>query len=240
MNTATDQPGRLRLNEHADAEAWTQAATTAIAYALGEALRERERARLLLSGGSTPGPVYTALARTDLDWNRIDVGLVDERWLKPDDPDSNALLVRKTLLRDKAALAPFHGLTREGQTMEDAVRTANLHAHQSADVVVLGMGEDGHTASLFPRMRGLDDALESTHAYVAVDASGCPGAGRFAHRISLTPAGLAPSHARFLLIRGESKRKLFERAMDGHDPRELPVRVAFTTPGAGLQVHWAA
>lgn len=230
---------RVQFHGHADADAWAESAAAAIAYAVGEALRERDRARLLLSGGSTPAPVYRALAQNALDWARVDVGLVDERWLQPDDPDSNARLVRQHLLHGPAAVAHFQSLTRAGQSIEESVRTANLHAHQAADVVVLGMGEDGHTASLFPRMRGLEQALEADQAYVAVDTTGCPGAGRFARRISLTPAGLAPSHARFLLIRGESKRALFERAADGDNVRELPVRLAFTTPGAGLQVHWA-
>lgn len=229
---------RVRFHAHADDAQWVQASATAITYAMGEALRERERARLLVSGGSTPGPVYRALADADLEWNRIDVGLVDERWLQPDDPDSNARLVRETLLQERAAAAGFHALTRAGQGIDEAVRAANLHAHQSADVVVLGMGEDGHTASLFPRMRGLDEALAARQAYVSVDAAGCAGAGSFARRISLTPAGLAPSHARFLLIRGAAKRALFERAVDGDNLRELPVRMAFTTPGASLQVHW--
>lgn len=230
---------RIRFHTFDDAEAWTEAAANAIVYALGEVLRERDRARLLLSGGGTPGPVYTALSEADLDWSRVDVGLVDERWLQPEDPDSNAYLVRRTLLRHRAAQAPFRGLTRDGMSIEDAVRNANLHAHQSADVVVLGMGEDGHTASLFPRMRGLADALESAQAYVAVDAAGCAGAGRFGRRISLTPAGLAPSHARFLLVRGDAKRALLERAQAGTDPRELPVRVAWNTPGAPLHLYWA-
>ncbi len=237
MNAMTD--ARLHFNAFEDAEAWTEATATAIVYTLGEVLRERSRARLLLSGGSTPGPVYVALASADLDWSRVDVGLVDERWLQPDDPDSNAYLVRHTLLQQRAAQAPFHGLTRDGLNIDEAVRAANVHAHQAADVVVLGMGPDGHTASLFPGMRGLVDALESPQAYVAVDASGCAGAGKFARRISLTPAGLAPSHARFLLIRGEDKRALLDRARAGTDPRELPVRVAYQTPGAALQVYWA-
>ena len=240
MNTSiAPAQERVHFHTHDDADAWAAAAATAIAYGLGEALRERERARLLLSGGGTPAPVYRALAQADLDWPRVDLGLVDERWLQPDDPDSNARLVRETLLQGPAAAASFQALTRTGQGIEEAVRVANLHAHQAADVVVLGMGPDGHTASLFPNMRHLDDALASQQAYVAVDASGCPGAGRFARRISLTPAGLAPSHARFLLIRGEAKRALFERATQATDPRELPIRLAFTTPGASLQVHWA-
>jgi 6-phosphogluconolactonase len=236
---ATPRRGRVQFHEHANAEVWARSAAIAIGHALGETLRERERTRLLLSGGSTPAPVYAELAQLDLDWKRVDAALVDERWLQPDDPDSNGRLIRETLLHGPAAAAHFEGLTRTGQTIEEAVRVANLHAHQSADVVVLGMGDDGHTASLFPRMRGLDEALASEQAYVAVDTAGCPGAGRFARRISLTPAGLAPSHARFLLIRGAAKRALFERAVDGDNVRELPIRLAFTTPGASLQVHWA-
>jgi 6-phosphogluconolactonase len=235
----TPRRGRVQFHEHPNAEVWAQSAAIAIGHALGETLRERDRTRLLLSGGSTPAPVYGELAQLDLDWKRVDAALVDERWLQPDDPDSNTRLVRETLLHGPAAAAHFEGLTRAGQTIEEAVRVANLHAHQSADVVVLGMGDDGHTASLFPRMRGLDEALASEQAYVAVDTAGCPGAGRFARRISLTPAGLAPSHARFLLIRGAAKRALFERAVDGDNVRELPIRLAFTTPGASLQVHWA-
>lgn len=239
--TAPTMPrrGRVQFHEHANPDVWARSAAIAIGHALGETLRERERTRLLLSGGSTPAPVYGELAQLDLDWKRVDAALVDERWLQPDDPDSNGRLVRETLLHGPAAAAHFEGLTRAGQTIEEAVRVANLHAHQSADVVVLGMGDDGHTASLFPRMRGLDEALASEQAYVAVDTAGCAGAGRFALRISLTPAGLAPSHARFLLIRGAAKRALFERAVDGDNVHELPVRLAFTTPGASLQVHWA-
>src|SRR3546814_20129481 len=87
-------------------------------------------------------------------------------------------------------------------------------------------------------MLGLDQALASPTAYVAVDASGCPGSGPWPRRINLTPAGLEPSRMRLLLIRGEHKRRLFERAMDGTDPLEIPIRPAFTTPWARLRVHW--
>jgi 6-phosphogluconolactonase len=88
-------------------------------------------------------------------------------------------------------------------------------------------------------MRGLADALDSRNAYVAVDATGCAGAGPWSRRISLTPAGLAPAHTRLLLLRGASKRARFEEALAGTDLREMPVRLAFLTPGAALQVYWA-
>lgn len=229
---------RVHFLSYQSAEQWAWASAVVLAAELRRALEQQPRARLLLSGGSTPGPVYKALARAPLDWKRIDVALVDERWLQPDDPDSNSHLVRATLLHDKAADARFETLTRPGRSIEQAVAAANLHANQVPDAVVLGMGDDGHTASLFPGLRGLEQLLGSPYAYVAVNAAGCPGAGPWPRRISLTPAGLEPSRMRLLLIRGEHKRRVFERAMDGVDPTELPIRFAFTTPGARLRVHW--
>ncbi|NUS39112.1 MAG: 6-phosphogluconolactonase, partial [Lysobacter sp.] len=179
-----------------------------------------------------------ALARAPLEWARVDVGLVDERWLRPDDHDSNAWLVHTHLLHDRAAAAHFDPLTRPGRGIEEAVATANLHARHAADVVVLGMGGDGHTASLFPGMADLERALASPEPYVAVNATGCPGAGPWSLRITSTPTGLAPAGTRILLLRGADKRAVFERALDGDDPRELPIRIAFLVPGAPLDVYW--
>jgi 6-phosphogluconolactonase len=229
---------RVHFLSYQSAEQWAWAGAVTLAAELRRALEHQPRARLLLSGGSTPGPVYQALSRAPLAWDRIDVALVDERWLQPDDPDSNSHLVSTMLLHDKAAKARFETLTRPGRSIEGAVAAANLHASQVPDAVVLGMGDDGHTASLFPGLRGLDGLLASPNAYVSVDAAGCPGAGPWPRRISLTPAGLAPARMRLLLIRGEHKRRLFERALDGTDALELPIRLAFTTPGARLRVHW--
>jgi 6-phosphogluconolactonase len=228
----------VQFNAYRDEIEWSWAIAIAISAALRRELLTQDRARLLLSGGSTPGPVYRVLSKAPLDWRRVDVALVDERWLRPDDPDSNAHLVRTTLLQHHAADARLETLTRPGRSIEEAVSVANLHARQPAAVVVLGMGPDGHVASLFPGMRDFDAVLHGPNAYAAVDASGCDGAGPWPRRITLTPAGLAPAHTRLLLIRGDAKRRLFERALDGDNPRELPVRIAFTTPGAGLQVYW--
>jgi 6-phosphogluconolactonase len=228
----------VHMHAYESATQWTWGAAVAISSVLARELQDKPRARLLLSGGSTPAPVYQALAKAPLDWERVDVALVDERWLLPDDPDSNSRLIRESLLRERAARARFESITRPGRSIEEAVNAANLHAQAAPDVVVLGMGEDGHTASLFPGMHGLEDALRSRAAYVSADAGGCPGAGRFPRRISLTPAGLAPAHTRLLLIRGESKRKLLERVLAGSDPLEYPARIAFLTPGAPLHIHW--
>lgn len=232
--------GPVAFHAHGNDDQWAWAAAVSVTAALRRELEQRPRARLLVSGGKTPAPVFRALSQAPLDWSRVDIALVDERWLLPDDPDSNAHLVREHLLRGHAAQARFESLTRPGRSIEEAVADANLLARNAPAIVLLGMGGDGHTASLFPHMRGLDDALASPNAYVAVDATGCPGAGPWPLRISLTPAGLAPAPTRLLLLRGQDKREVFERALAGDNPREMPVRIAFRTPGATLHVHWCA
>src|SRR5690606_10018344 len=138
----------------------------------------------------------------------------------------------------RAGAARFEAITRPGRSIEEAVTIANMHAAHPAGVVVLGMGEDGHVASLFPKMPGLAAALESSRPYVAVDATALPATGAWTRRVSLTPAGLGPAHTRLLLIRGAAKRKLLDDVLGGDDPMEFPVRMAFTTPGAPLRILW--
>jgi len=227
------------LHVHPSADVWTWASAVAIAAELRRDLLERSRTRLLLSGGTTPAPVYRALSKAPLDWERVDVTLVDERWLLPDDPDANARLVRTHLLQHHAVAARFEPLTQPGRKIEDAVANANAHAQQPASMAVLGMGEDGHTASLFPGMADLERALGSRQAYVAVDASGRPGAQAWTKRISLTPAGLSRARSRLLLIRGRRKREVLQQAVASGDVSRWPVLIALqgSTP---LQVHWCA
>jgi 6-phosphogluconolactonase len=233
--------GSYRLFAYPDAGTWAGACAEAIVSALLRDLQSHSRARLLVSGGGTPAPVYRALSKAPLEWARVDVALVDERWLPPDDPDSNARLVRENLLTDLAAAAHFEAMTRPGRSIEDAVATANACARPPASVVVLGMGEDGHTASLFPNMQHLDRALASQQPYVAVDAHGCPGAQQWQHRISLTPAGWGDAQCRMLLLRGERKRETFEQAVASGDVCQWPVLAALASAsGSPLQVHWCA
>jgi len=240
MNTAFGQAsaGAPVLFLHADVEAWEEAAEADITFALEHALARHERARLLLSGGSTPAPVYRRLARAPIDWHRISIGLVDERWLPPGDPASNARLVRENLLEAGAPGAHFEPMQLPPHSIEDSVREANQHSIQDA-VVVLGMGEDGHIASLFPKTPGLPAALAATEDYIAFDAATAPVARPWPQRISLTPAGLARASARILLLRGERKRAVLLRALEGEDALALPVRAAFALAGAPLRIHWA-
>ncbi|MBA3487723.1 MAG: 6-phosphogluconolactonase, partial [Lysobacter sp.] len=134
-NLSQPQEVRLQTPEVAwhgftGTDAWRWACAVAISAQLRRDLERFPRARLLLSGGSTPGPVYRALAKAPLDWERINVALVDERWLMPDDPDSNARTVREDLMTHHAARARFETMTRPGLSVEQAVAAANAHGQQ--------------------------------------------------------------------------------------------------------------
>jgi 6-phosphogluconolactonase len=226
------------FHAHADVDAWVAGAAGDAGGLLDAALDDAPRVRLLLSGGSTPAPVYRALARQPRDWTRVEVALVDERWLPPGDADSNGKLVADTLLQD-APEARFEPMLRTGRSLDATVQAANAAAGAGnpPSIALLGMGPDGHTASLFPGMRGLDAALATEADYLAVDAGGCPGAGAWPLRITLGARAIARAAHRLLLIRGDAKRALFERALGGDDVRDLPIRLALdgATP---LRVHW--
>lgn len=234
----TGQSPEVAFHAGLNPDEWRWAAAVATAAALRRELEQSPRARLLVSGGNTPTPVFEALAQAPLAWDQVDIGLVDERWLEPGDPHTNAVLVRNHLLQGHAAAARFEDPHLPGEGLQEAVDRANQHAAQPPTVLLLGMGGDGHFASLFPHMDGLEQALNSNDTHVAVDATGCAGAGDWPHRISLTPAGMAPAGTRLLLLRGEDKRQVFERARQGTDPHEMPVRVAMALPGDPLQVYW--
>lgn len=237
---------RIDWHACADESAWIEAAVHGVRTALQAGLDARSSTWLLLSGGTTPAPVYAALATQTLDWSHVVVSLVDERDVDPGADGSNERLVRETLMRERAGAARFQPLHRVGESLDHAVRASNAGwlrgddacKDASVSITVLGMGDDGHTASLFPGAVNLAAALASTEPYAAIDATGCAVAGIWPQRISLTPAGLAQAQQRILLIRGDEKRATFERALAAGDAREMPIRVAIDMAGAPLQVYW--
>ncbi|GEN23377.1 6-phosphogluconolactonase [Halomonas cupida] len=206
----------------------------AVAEALRTDLTRQARALLVVSGGSTPVPFFAALAHQELAWDRVDITLADERWVAEDATDSNARLVREHLLVGKAQQARFIPLTTGHSTPEEGVEEVAGRLEQltwPASVVILGMGGDGHTASLFPDSRELSLALATDATVVAVRTPSQPQA-----RITLSAERLHHALRHVLHISGDDKRTVLGRAMSGDDVRELPIRAFLSCP---LAIYWA-
>ncbi|KFX28715.1 6-phosphogluconolactonase [Ralstonia solanacearum] len=234
----------MTLNWHAMPDAQTQ--MERLADALAETLARQIRAQgsvcLAVSGGRSPIPLFAALRARPLPWEAVSVTLVDERAVPPDHPDSNARLVREHLLRDAAAAARFFPVVlaphvHGGSIDVDAcVATAN-DPFQQPDVVILGMGDDGHTASLFPDAPELALGVDRAQrpAYLPVR----PGAAPY-RRISLNLSALCAARALFLAIGGAGKRSVFDRAAQGTARQALPVSYLIHQREVPLDVYWSA
>lgn len=229
--------GAAQLYLHRDAHVWTWAAAVMIAGELRRDLQQRPRSRLLLSPSDRAAPVLRALSKAPLDWDRVDVGLIDERWLQPDDPDSHAAAVRRQLLVDRAAGARLEPLTLAGRRIEDAVAIANAHARQPPNVLVLTMADDGHVAALFADSPDFVRAIESRQDYMSLDASFSPTAEPWPRRITATPLGLSRGQSRILLLRGEAQRRHFDEAMAATEP-VTSLAAVHLAGGPPLLVHW--
>ncbi len=206
----------------------------AVYQALADDLSHQKRALLVVSGGSTPVPFFKALAQKPLEWARVDITLADERWVDEQSSDSNAKLVRDKLLQGPAAAANFVPLTSDAGTPEEgvaAVAEATAGLAWPASVVILGMGGDGHTASLFPDSQELDLALSTDEPLVAVRTPSQPQP-----RITFSADRLHQAKRHILHITGDDKRAVLANAINGDDVRTLPIRAFLSCP---LAIYWA-
>lgn len=201
------------------------AAAALIARLLAEAATAHPGAAvtLALSGGSTPGPVYERLAASrpsSVPWGRLRIFFADERRVPPEDPESNYRLVRERLLA-RAPEAPEVVHRMRGELEDGAGASAEYEAllPERLDVLVLGIGEDGHTASLFPG----DPALDATARRVLAVRAPSPPHGR----LTLTPIVIRTARERVVLARGSGKAVAVRRALEEPGPaREVPARLA--------------
>lgn len=210
-----------------------------ITAALEEGLARNPRASLAVSGGSTPVPLFHALRATELPWPRIDVTLADERWVPPTHEDSNERLIRETLLQGNAATASCIPLKTPGPTPDAGAGECEERLHQLSwplDVVVLGMGGDGHTASLFPHAPALDAGLDpgSERLCIPITPETAPHA-----RISLTLAALLNTRHLILHITGTDKWDVYQQALAGEDAQAMPVRAVLHQRRTPVHVYWA-
>ena len=219
-----------------DRESLAEAATKA----LSDALSGPGPKSLVVAGGSSPGPVYDRLSALDLDWAAVTVTLSDERWVDARSADSNERLVRERLLTGRAATARFLPLKGSGSSPEEDSRAAEpgLRVLTPWSAVLLGMGEDGHIASLFPGDPELAARLDprGERFCVGVGMSGLPP---YVPRITLTVGALLASRLVVLLITGDAKRAVIERVLADpfHSP---PVAMILRQRRVPVQILWAA
>ena len=206
-----------------------------LAERLRQAVAEHGAASLAVSGGSTPSGLFARLAETELDWERVTVTLVDERWVDPDSPDSNERLVRENLLRQHASAARWVSLKSEHASPEAGLAsvTQRLAAIPSPfTAVVLGMGGDGHTASWFPEATNLEALLAPPDGarLGATDPITAPHP-----RITLTLPAVLDSREIIIHITGTEKRSILESAAE----QAYPVAAVTRQDVTPATIWWA-
>ncbi|MBW6507173.1 MAG: 6-phosphogluconolactonase [Rhodobacteraceae bacterium] len=222
----------MMLIDYPDREFMALALADRIAAELAQSLRTSGRATLCVPGGSTPGPVFDTLSGADLDWANVTVFLGDERWVPESSDRSNTRQLRARLLQGRAAAARLLPLRADTPEPEAALATLAdaIAPHLPITVLLLGMGDDMHTASLFPGADRLAEALApDAPVLMALRAPGLPEA-----RITLTAPVLAGALHTHVLITGAAKRAAILRA-ETLDPSEAPIRTVLTH----ATVHWA-
>jgi 6-phosphogluconolactonase len=221
----------MELATYADSEMMMIEIAQRLAGELRQALQASDTASIAVPGGTTPGRIYDSLSAVDIDWDRVSVMLTDERWVPEESPRSNTRVLRQRLLVGKAAAARFLPLYAPAETPEDRVPEL---ADAIAEVLplttcLLGMGEDMHTASIFPGADRLEEALTGEVILVPMRAPGAPEP-----RVTLSAAVLGRAISRHIVIVGPEKREALERARS-LPPEEAPVAALLK----GSTVHWA-
>lgn len=228
-----------QMNSFENGAALAEGLADRVAAALSGAIAATGEATLAVSGGSTPKAFFEALSTRDLDWDKVKITLVDERFVPEDNPRSNHLLVKTHLIKNAAAKAMFVPLYQPEATIEEAAKAATgvVPGMQAAfDVAILGMGTDGHTASFFPGGDNLAAALDlgQPRRVMTMEA---PGAGEA--RLTLSFSALHDAGLLVVHIEGAEKKAVLDKALSGSDEAEMPIRAVLERARTQPDIYWA-
>ncbi|GHB79975.1 6-phosphogluconolactonase [Psychrosphaera saromensis] len=213
---------KAKIRKFENSTLLNEAFSQEIADKLQAGINENGSATLLVSGGNTPKPMFLMLSNKDIEWNKVNIALVDDRWVELSDSASNEAMVNSALLINKASVANFVGMKTEHKDAFDAQATvsAKFDAFKRPfDVVILGMGEDGHTASIFPCCAQLDEALTTSKDIMATEPTTAPH-----QRMTFTKSALLNSKQLYLHLVGESKETVLLDVAAGSDEKQAPIR----------------
>lgn len=229
-----------QFKEFPSAQALNEQFAEEIAAALSHSIGAQGQASLVVSGGRTPLGLFEALTQQAIEWSKVTITLADERWVDANDDSSNEKLVREHLLKGYASDAKFVGLKNSHATpfagAADTERALQSIA-RPFDVVILGMGDDGHTASLFPGAENLFPALAMDSGRVCMGMTPLTAP---LDRITLTLPALLNSRHIYLHVVGDSKRDVYQRAIQGTDVNEMPIRAVLQQTRTPVDIYWTA
>jgi 6-phosphogluconolactonase len=209
-----------------------------IAIKLKKAINEKGKATLIVSGGNTPKALFKRLSEMSLNWKKVTVGLCDERWIPSSHEESNEHLVKTHLLQNNASKARFVGMYIENTDVESATSLCDQKIKESLlpfDVLILGMGSDAHTASLFPENIKLEQAfdLDSGSFCIAIE----PKNAKYL-RMSLTRQAILSAASIYLHFEGEEKLAVYHEAISGNDIYKMPIRSIINQSSKDVEVYY--
>ena len=205
---------------------------------LEKAIEKKGEAVLLVSGGNTPKPLFEKLRTFDISWNKVKIGLVDERWLDGKHEDSNAKLVKEYLLKDKASKALFIPLYQENLDPLKSIDICSTLVKNKlfpCDVLILGMGDDFHTASLFPNNEKLKDGIDLNNEKYCVSMT--PSTAKLT-RMSLTLSSILKADNIYLHIQGKNKKEVYEKALKENDFLLSPISAVLKNEKKQIEVYY--
>ncbi len=234
----------IQIHKYKNRDALFSAVAVRCQQQLQLTLEQKGQASFIIPGGTTPAPAFAQLAKSSLDWKNISIAQSDERWVPAEHRQSNQGLTARSLLIDNAKQANYVAMKNSHTSAIDGEAECSRNYKKLASpfsLTMLGMGLDGHIASLFPDSKPIDQALDldNPNLCIAIDGTGCPVAGDYPERMSLTLAAILKSDLILLLLTGDEKLKVIDSAKQKNDPKVLPVSALLNQVDTPVEIFWA-